>query len=209
MALPDTIDVSGVKLNADEAMSIVSLAGMTAFYRKAINLLPHEYRQEKAEFIEKVSLRALASVLIVVLWVSFFFTKVKIDDYERRIKTAPYQLDAVNQIKELRARVLERESFMSSIQASEVQMEYIMKELSNIVPSNVVFDELVINKKAKTLDIKGIFYGPNSSAQTVLAKFMEEIERSKYFKEAQLASLHAAASAGRETSNFSINCLLE
>ncbi|MDD5422986.1 MAG: pilus assembly protein PilM [Candidatus Omnitrophota bacterium] len=209
IAMPPSINTSKVALNADDAMSIAALVGVAVSYRKCLNLLPHEYRTEKVEFIEKVSLRALASILVVALWVSFFFTKVRIDDYDRRIKTAPIQQEVVAQVKELRNRAVEREAFLSSLQAGELPVENIMKELSNIIPQNVVLQNLTMNKKAKTVNMSGFVYGPGSSAQTILAKFMEDMESSRYFKEAQLDSLQLGKAGSQDSSTFSMACSLE
>lgn len=209
MGIPASIDASKVNLTGEDAMSIAAIVGMTTSYRKCLNLLPHEYRAEKFELIEKMSLRTVAAILIGVLWLSFFFTKIKIDDYERRIKNAPFQQDLVAPVKDLRERVVEREAFLSTIQAGEIPIERIMKEISNIIPTGVVLDNLAIRKKEKLLTMKGVFYGSSSAGQPVLARFMEEIKRSVYFKEAQLVSLEGSKAQDKDMASFDIVCSLE
>ncbi len=209
MKVPSAVDLSRTGLNNADASSFIPLIGVILGCSSHMNLLPHEYRAEKIEFIEKVSLRLTATIMAMMLLVSFLFTKFRVDDYNRRLKSAPVQKNILAQVKDLKDRVKEREVLMEQASMSETPLEYIMRELSNMIPSDTVLETLDIDNKAKMLNMKGSFYGPRSSAQEVLTKFMEDLEKSRYFKDAQLSSLAGSRSGGEEISSFEITSILE
>ena len=106
-------------------------------------------------------------------------------------------------------RVAVRAASLTKAQMSTIPMEYIMKEMSNIIPQNVVLDSLGVDQKGKTLDMIGVVYGPRSLAEDVLTKFMEALEQSKYFKDAQLASIQDKIVDREEVAGFEITCSLD
>lgn len=209
MSLPRSIDVSRVNFKEEDAVALIPLIGLTLGYKKRLNLLPHEYRVERIEFIEKISLRATAIIAAFVLLALLFLVKFRVDDYRYRLKSVRFQKSILGQIEDLQARVNERMIFMAQARTSEIPVEYIMKELSSVIPRNVVLDNLTLDQKAKTLDMRGVVYEPKGLAQDILTKFMEALERSKYFRDAQLVSVQGATMGREEISNFEISSSLE
>ena len=111
------------------------------------------------------------------------------------------------QIKELRDRVGEREDLLKRLESTEVRPSAIMVEIRKIIPSSVVLEWAKADFLAKTFDIGGVVAVSGGSAEGILTKFMQDIEKSKYFREAQLASLQDAQ--GGTTARFEINCQFE
>lgn len=208
MNLPDIINTAQVIVKDEDRAVISPLVGSVLGYQRRANLLPHEYRMEKVEFIEKISLRMITVIVAVLLAVSFLFIKFRVDDYKNRLKTIPYQKNVLSSVKDLQDRVNERENLETRIEMSEVKIERIMKDLSNLIPQGVMLKNLSIDK-GKMLNMKGVFYGPRASAEGVLTKFMESLEKSINFRDAQLSSVQAATDTKEEASNFDINCSLE
>ncbi|MBI5144443.1 MAG: rod shape-determining protein, partial [Candidatus Omnitrophica bacterium] len=209
LELPRSVDISKAHLNNKDSASLIPLISAVLGYKKCLNLLPHEYRQEKIEFIEKISLRMIAIIMGLILLASFLFIKFRAEDYKNRLKNATLQKTILDQIKDLQDRVVERSAFLSQARMSDIPLEYIMKELSIIIPPNVVLNSLGVNQKSKTLDVKGIIYEPRGLAEGILTKFMEAMERSRYFKDAQLASVQDATIGREPSSSFEMSCLLE
>lgn len=209
IGLPRAIDVSKVRLTATDLSPLIPLISAVLGYKKCPNLLPSEYRQEKIEFIEKISLRMTAIIVGIVLLASFLFIKFKVGDYTSRLRNAVIQKNILDQIKYLQDRVVERSAFLSQARMSEIPLEYIMKELSRIIPQNCVLDNLSVDQKTKTLEMKGVIYEARGTAEEVLTKFMEALERSRYFKDAQLTSVQGRTTGREASSNFEMSCLLE
>lgn len=208
MPLPKSIDISNIDLKDEDAVAIISLIGATLDYKHPLGLLPHEYRVEKIEFVEKISLRMIAIFLAFMLLVSFLFIKLRMNDYHARLKAAQLEKNMLSHVKDLKDMLADRTRFLAQVQMSEVPVEHVMKELSNIIPPNIVLNWLSIDQRGKTLDMKGTIHEPKGSAEEVLTKFMESLEMSKYFKDAQLASVQAQ-SGKEESSSFELSCSLE
>jgi len=209
MMVPAAVDIFRINLDKEDQVFYISLIGMMLGCKRHFNLLPHEYTTEGIEFIEKISLRVMAIIVAIILLGSFLFIKFRVEDYSRRLLNIPMQKNIILQVKDLQKRVAARQAFLEKAQMSQVPVEYIMKELSNIVPSGIVLEALNIDQRGKALDLKGIVYGPRSAAQEVLTKFMEDLERSKYFKDAQLSSIQGGNVDNEEISTFEISSSLE
>ncbi len=209
MFLPTSIDSSKANLKPEDSASLVSLVGAVLGYRGHLNLLPHEYKMEKVEFIEKISLRMIAVIMAVVLLFSFLIIKFRIADYKYRLKNIIFQKSILYQVKDLQDRVSERMVLLNKLKQSTISLERVMKELSNIIPQNVVLESLNISEKNKSLDMKGLVYGPRNSAEEILTKFTEALERTRYFKDAQSSSIQDRTTGSEEMSSFDITCTLE
>lgn len=209
MTVPTAIDISRINLDKEDQVSYISLIGMMLGCKGELNLLPHEYATEGIEFVEKISLRVTAIIVAIILLGSFLFIKFRVEDYSRRLLNIPMQKNIILQVKDLQERVTARQAFSERAQVSQVPVEYIMKELSNVVPSGIILETLNIDQRSKSIDFKGMVYGPRGAAQEVLTRFMEDLERSKYFKDAQLSSIQGSKIDNEEVSIFEISSSLE
>ena len=84
-----------------------------------------------------------------------------------------------------------------------------MMELARIMPPNVILDWARIDIVNKTMDRGGIVVGTKGTEETVLTKFDKDIEKSKYFKEAQITSVQAVDDPKESKSRFEINFMFE
>ena len=209
LTLPGAIDTSKANLKNEDANAIAPLIGLASGYKRCPNLLPHEYRAEKMEAIERISLRITAIIAGCALLASFFLVKFGIGDYRNRIKNAQLQKNILSRVKELKDKVAEREVFFAGLQKSEISVKGIMGELSRITPRRIVLESLSLNKGNKAMDISGIVYEPKGVAEETVTAFMEELEKSGYFKDAELASVRGEGAGSDERFAFELNCPLE
>ena len=210
LTMPKAINTASADLKREDEPMIISLAGVVLGYKRSAHLLPHEYRMEKAEFIEKISLRVVAIITTAILLVSFFFIKLKVDNYADRLKNLRFQKTILSQVNDLQDKVDEKEKLLYAIKKSNVSFDKIMKELSSVIPRDVVLSNMNINQSIKSLDMSGTVYGPRGVAEQTLTRFMENIEKSGYFKEAELVSIQSGKSSSKEDiATFRISCLLE
>lgn len=210
MTIPKVINTEHANIKKEDESMIVSLIGVVLGYKRSAHLLPHEYRMEKAEFIEKISLRVVAIITTAILLVSFFFIKLRVDNYDYRLKNLRFQKSILGQVKDLQDRVEEKENLFNSIKKSSFAFDEVMKELSAIIPRDVVLTSMTIGKNSKSLEMSGVVYGPRGIGEATLTRFMEQLEKSGYFKEAELTSVQSGKSSSKEDmATFSISCLLE
>ena len=193
----------------DKGAALASLAGAVIGYSDRPNLLPYEYKLEKIEFIGTVSIRIMSFIFALILLTSFLFTKTQLDGYRQRLAGMQFQRDFLRQVNELKERVDERETLLRNLQATEIKGAPMMKELRRLMPPNMVLDWININMIDRTIDMGGTALGPRGVVEQVITKLMGEMEKSPYFKEAQLTSVQEVDGQGEEKSKFEINCILE
>ena len=209
MELPKSINVSKTDLKQEEALPLIPLVGAVIGYKARPNLLPHEYKTEKREFFQNMMLRMAAVTAGVILATSFIFMKLQVDGYKQRLKQVQFQREIMTKIKEQQGRVDEREAFLGQVRSAEVRPAPVMMELARIMPPNVILDWARIDIVNKTMDIGGIVVGTKGTEETVLTKFDKDIEKSKYFKEAQITSVQAVDDPKESKSRFEINFMFE
>ncbi len=209
--IPKGIDVSRAGMKGGEELSFISLIGTAIGHETQVDLLPKEVRAEKAAVAGKVLAIAGAAVIAVVLAVIFIVMSVSAGRHEAKLKKAGAEMASMEPVKDLLDRVAEKETLLAQSRKSELPMGYVMREISNFVPTTVAFTSLRINSKGKTLDISGYVNDKFDRAQKTLLEFMELLEKSKYIKDAQMTSLQGAGGGAEKTAraNFSIACVLE
>lgn len=209
MAVPAPITAASSAAGRYDGCAFIPLLGVILSYAKRPNLLPREYRAEKIEFIERISLRMTAVIAACILFVSFLFINLVVGDYRNRLAAVKSQKTVLIQVKDLQERAAEREAFLARVGVTDAPFEPIMKELSNAIPPRVVLESLDIDRQGKVMNMRGTVHEPKGVAQRTLTAFMEAMERSGYFRDAQLVSIQGKEGGKEEMATFDISCSLE
>lgn len=209
MDLPKTINISNARLKDGDALSILAAIGAGLNYSNKVNLLPNEYKLKKRKTIENISIRMVSFVILACLVLSYLFLKFGIEDFSRRTKVSSMHRQILSQVKALNDKIRERSVLIEAAQAAEVPVESIMREISMLIPRNAALESLAISAPAKSMDMRGIIFAGPGAAESDLTKFMEEMEKSGFFKDAQLGSFQLTTVDKKSGYRFSIACLLE
>lgn len=207
--IPKSVNTSKVELSREDILPLASLIGAVSGYKNGPNLLPYENKVEKIEFVQGLAIKMAVVIAGLILATSFVFTNMEIESYKHRLKEVRFQKENLTKIKERQTLVDEREALLKQIQAVEVMPAPVMKEISRILPSNVMLDWVTIDIVAKNMDMGGTVTGAKGSGEATLTKFMQDMQSSQYFKEAQLTSIQEAEDPKTPKSRFEINCLFE
>lgn len=154
----------------------------------AINLLPHEIKAQKIEFLETVSLRVVSIIAAAILLFSFSVVSFKMQDYKKRLRHAQLYLKTVGNIKTLKQEVDAREAAINEIQKGKVPVYGLLKLISNIIPDSVALNELILDQHKHILFLRGNIPIAVGAADSVLTGFMQKMESSVFFIEAKLIS---------------------
>jgi len=196
-------------VSKEKDAALAALAGAVIGYGSRPNLLPYEYKLEKIEFVGTMSLRIAAFVFALLLLTSFLFTKTQLSGYKQRLASIDFQRDFLRQVNELKERVDEREDILKKLESTEIRGAPIIRELSRLMPPSIILDWIKISTIDRTMDIGGVVLGARGDVERIATKFMGDIEKSKYFKEAQLSSIQEDETKGEEMSKFEINFMFE
>jgi Tfp pilus assembly protein PilN len=174
-----------------------------------VNVLPVEYRTQKAQEIQKSSIRIFGIAALTIFAVSFVIVNIKVSDFKNRLITTKERNKTLYALKEIYDKAAERESLINAVRAREVSTLSIMKEISNITPQNIVLDSLEIDQQQAKAAFKGIVYTAGGVGEVMLTDFMETIEKSPYFKEVNLETSEKGAIENNKVVFFTINCAIQ
>lgn len=202
-----TENVSEIKEVMPQVISLIGAArgGVGA----KINLLPIDYRVEKAQKIQKISIRMVGFVALAILLASFILINVRVNDYNRRLTNAKRHIKILHEIRIIYNKISQRERFVNAVRTQETPSIYILKELSNIIPENIVLGNLLINQKEGIIKFSGTVYMGTEVGEVVLTKFMESMEKSHFFKNINLESSQKEVIGDEEVAIFSISCSIQ
>ncbi len=209
MGIPKGMGASGLAISEEESLSIMGAVGVALNTSKKVNLLPVEYRLEKVELAQKISVRLVSIIVGVLLVFSYVAVKLKVDDYGRRVKNAAMHKGVLAKVRALSEKIKEREQLLEVTQEDELDIEYIMRVLSAIIQPATVLHTVRLDAESKTMEIAGVVYEKSGPAESSLTKFMEDMEKSPCLKDAQLTSIQERPSKEGAASSFSISCQLE
>jgi len=173
---------------------------------KEINLIPPELAAKKLETIEKISIRMLELAVIAVLVVLFIGVKMRVGGFENRLKSAKSHLRSLREIKELFDEFTHFKNALITIQENSLPGELLLKEISNLVPTNIVLYELDIGGNARDANFKGILYHRSAIVEDELTSFMELLEGSGFFSNAYLVSVQKEEIDDKTVADFEIRC---
>ena len=194
----------------DNMPRLVSLIGAAIGGKGAkVNLMPVEYGIEKSEKMQKVSIRMAGFAVFAALLVSFVLVNTRVNDYEERLFNAKVQLKILDEVKVMYDNIIEREGLVRFVSSSDAPNVSILKELSNIVPDNLVFNHFVIDHDINSMKIKGLLYLGSEIGEVVITDFMKAMEESPFFKDVSLTSSRKMAENEKKVLLFNITCSIQ
>lgn len=206
--VPRKVDCTSIKdIEETFPQAVFALGGALA-YRDKVNLLPEVFRPKKVLVYQKISLRMVTIIVTVIFILSYFAIKLRIADYTKRIQVAKSHLATLQEVKDLGGKVSMRENLLKTITQKNIPSDWVLKELSNIVPAEVILEELLLVHEKQRLDVKGYLSVGSTAAHGILSNFMEKIEGSPFFEEADLVSVEGEMKEGKEVSVFKIEVRL-
>ncbi len=197
ISLEDKVKISGGVSPRDLCENAGDL-GLALGYENSINLLPYEFRTEKIETFQKVSLRWIAFAAFLILAVSYIFAKANIGMQERRLKNTLLQLNVLSEVRNIKSKLDILNKFSGEINSLDAPVEPILKKISNIAAREIFFNEFNLDFTSKSGRITGILKG---SDEILLTSFVNGFNRSGYVMNATIDDMNKGDA---DTTNFKI-----
>lgn len=203
LPIPGCIDTGAIpREELDKSQNqIMSALGAALAEVRAINLLPREIKTQRIEFIERASLRLIATTIGAILLFSFFFVQLQMRDYKDRLKLSQIHLETIKEIKVLKQNTDLKENLIDKIQEGRIPVDGLLKVIGALIPHNIILDELLLGQDKHILILRGTASG-GPDVSTSVINFIEEIETSSFFIEAQLVSSKRVGAVQK----FEIHC---
>lgn len=203
------LDAGYLELPKDLICPAAFGAAAGSIQKSGINLLPEELKQKKQDELKKTVLRVSTAGVLALLFFSFLSISIQIASYKKQLQLVQSQRLILKDLKAMQDKINARKAIAYSIREKETPVDLVLKELSAITPGNIAFSEIQLDQKQKNLKLRGKVSIRPEAVQGVLSDFMQNLEKSSLFKEANLSNVQMEGSGAIQISAFEINCVLE
>jgi len=179
--------------------------GLVLDYQENINLLPHEFRTEKFEKLERVSLRWVAFITFLLLVTPYLFARGGIGAYQKRLDNVLVHLNVLSEVRQIKTKTDQLNNFVIDVKNSEPPVATILKKLSNIATRELFFNDFSLNSDSKTGEISGIVKTVKQNPDSILTKFIRDMEASGCFVDVSISSVQKSKQQLIETAEFQIS----
>ena len=171
-----------------------------------INLLPwrEKVRQEKKkEFIVILSLVAVLSLVVSLLWVNSFNKSIANQDgrnqlLKKEITQLQRQVREIEKLKKQRQDLCDRLEVIQNLQGTRPFIVHYFDEMARVVPDNLFLTE--IKREGESFSLEGITESNNR-----VSELMRNLDKSDWYKNPNLKTVIADPNFGEQASRFSMN----
>ncbi|MFC1708653.1 pilus assembly protein PilM [Candidatus Omnitrophota bacterium] len=179
--------------------------GLALNYKGGINLLPHEFRAEKIEKLQTISLRWTTFIVFLLLVVSFVFAKAGVGFYQQRLDNANLHLNFLSEVVQLKTKIDQMNNFVVEVRNSEIPIGSMLKSLSNIAPRELFIVDFSLDCDSKGGTLSGFIKDFGKNPNAILTKFITGMKKTAYFSDSGIVSV---AKSENGTTEFKINFTL-
>jgi len=146
-------------------------------------------------------LRLVSFIVGSVLLVSYLFLTVKAISLNNQIKIYKSYWETIKDVTAVKDKMIVFTHAINIISSGSINSGEIMKELSNLTPSYVLLDNLVIKYKEPHIKLSGVILRGKK-----LSKFMSNLEGSSLFEKVKLIYSKKNKDYSHNSLNFEIVC---
>jgi len=178
--------------------------GLAINFSGNVNLLPREFRTEKIEEVEKISLRWIGFIIFLMLSLSYIFARARVTGYQERLNNALLHLNVISEVRQTKSRIDELNRFIIKSKNSSPPVDKVLKTLSFISDRGLFITDLSLNCDSKRGTMVGFVRVREGDPGTVLTNFIRKAEDSKYFDDVSISSLRKKKELMYDIAKFNI-----
>ncbi len=183
--LPETACASGLALISDSDL----------------NLLPKKFKVEKKAALKKISLRMVSVLAGLIFLLSYILLSVRAINLGNELNIYRTYWESIKDIKSINDRTTLFGYAINTVSQEELGAGKIMRELSNLVPSFIMLEKLVVRDKEPHIRLSGIIRRGDK-----LSEFMLNLENSAMFEKVKLVFSEKDKDYSSEALDFEIVC---
>ncbi len=176
---------------------------------KKPNLLPIEFKKRRLQRIEKISIRMIAFTAFLILILSYIILFLREADYKNRLISTRSHRVVIQGVVDMYNKVSQRSELVAKISSGSLLYINIFKEISSLIPDNIMLGNFSMNEDNKILSLKGKLFYTAKTPEEILTSFMQDIEKSSLFKEANLRRIVKSGKGLARIADFEIVCEIE
>lgn len=205
-------DASTESLEIEKDIFHLSAAlGVCMEEKRGVNFLPPEQRlEEKINSLiplAKISVFLLAGIVLYFSATCILYKKF-INAKQKEITQFASKANEVKNYITIRDKFSEKELLLKKAVGREPFWWGVLKELSNITPDEIIFEQLEIKNKVggKELYLIGEIFAQNTSFDLVISQYLIALEASPYFTNVQPVFTERDIDSPMSKANFKIVC---
>ncbi len=180
---------------------IACASGLTLIDHPEVDIIPEHFKLEKRAILKKMFLRITSFTIASVFFVSYLFLSVKAVSLNNQIKSYESYQEAIKDLTAVKDKMALFSYAVNTVSYESIDPGSVMKELSNLAPSYVLLDDLVIKDKDPHVKLSGVILRGSK-----LSKFMSNLESSSLFEKVKLVFSRKSESYSSDSLDFEIVC---
>ncbi|MBU1913187.1 MAG: pilus assembly protein PilM [Candidatus Omnitrophica bacterium] len=170
----------------------------------SMNMLPEEYRAEDKKALKRFSVTIVTFAMGVIVLFSYALLSMQAINLKKGVEIQKQHWDNLGEIKLLKDKIMAYSSVVNTVSLDGVRADRIMKEISNLILSDMALDRFTVDSKEPNIKISGVV-----SKQDSLTSFMSKLESNPLFQNVKLSfSEKNEALDGQDSVKFEITCNL-
>lgn len=170
----------------------------------SLNMLPEEFRAEDKKALKRFSVTVVTFALGIIVLFSYALLCIQAINLKKGVQIQRQYWNNLGEIKLLKDKIMAYSSVVNAVSMDGVRAGMIMKEISNMMFSDMALDRFTVDTEEPNVKISGIV-----SKQDSLTSFMSKLESDALFHNVKLSFSEKNEAPGRENSvKFEITCNL-
>ena len=142
----------------------------------------------------------------LILILSYIILSLRETDYKNRLISTKSHRVVIQGIVDMYNKVSQRSELVAKISSGSILYINIFKEISSLIPNDIMLGDFSINEDSKILTLKGKLFYTAKTPEEILTSFMQDIEKSSLFKEANLRKIVKSGKGLAKIADFEIEC---
>ncbi len=156
------------------------------------------------EKINKFSLRSLIIICLILLVAAYILLKIDVSFHQRHLENALLRLNMLSGVDEAKNELEALNSFITQARDSDIPIGVLLKKISNIASEEIFFNEFKLGPESKSGSISGYIKWTGVNPDTILNKFINQLNNSGYVKDAAIYSVERSSKDGSDINTFLI-----
>jgi len=178
--------------------------GLATDFSGNVNLLPREFRTEKIEEVEKISLRWVGFIIFLILSLFYIFARARVTGYQKRLDNALLHLNVISEVRQTKSKIDELNGFIVESRNLSIPVDKVLKTLSFISDRRLFITDFSLDCNSKIGAMVGFVRVREGDPGAILTQFIRKAEDSRYFADVSISSVGKRREPGYDIAEFNI-----
>lgn len=177
--------------------------GLSMINKDFLNMLPERFKSEKVKALKTISLR-MVFIFIFLMFLFFYgLLFIKSINLKNELRVYKSHWAVMKDVRAIKEKMAVFGHAINVISKRGINAGGVMKELSNLVPTSLLLNDLIIEDKEPNVRLSGTIL-----KQEQLSEFMSNLESSPVFEKVKLVYSERNGDYSGEALDFEILCNL-